>query len=223
MTGVMINCAGGITGGDRFSVEAEAAAGTCLTLTTQTAERIYRALGQQTGEFSTKIRVAAGGRLNWLPQETILFERSRFARRLEVELAGDASFLMIEPLVFGRTAMGEYLGMAQFDDQVRLRRDGVLIHADATRLQDDVDAQLAGAAVTHGARAVASVVLADAQAERLLAPARDIIGASGGASLKAPDLLSIRLIAEDAFALRRVAVPLIALLSQSDIPKTWTL
>ncbi len=219
----MINCAGGLTGGDRFSVEALGAAHTETTLTTQTAERIYRAIGQETARLSTKLSVGAGGRLNWLPQETILFDRSSFSRRMEVDLAADARFVMIEPLIFGRTAMGEHLRDIRFSDQLRIRRDGALVHADATQLAGDVERALGGDAVTSGQRAVASVVFACPSASLQLEAAKRIVGEAGGVSLKAPDLLSARLIAQDALALRRVAVPLIALLSGNDIPRTWTL
>lgn len=223
LTGVMINCAGGLTGGDKFSVEAVGAAGTKTTLTTQTAERIYRALGDPPARLTGHVTVEAGAQLNWLPQETILFDRSRFTRWLEVDLAPDARFLMVEPLVFGRTAMGEHLRDIWFSDQVRIRRTGQLIHADATRLEGDVEASLFGAAVTSGKRAVAAIVLACPKAEQHLDTARQMIGETGGVSLKGPDLLSIRLIAKDAFTLRRVAIPLIARLSGTDIPRTWTL
>ena len=121
---VMVNTAGGITGGDRFSVAAAALDNSRLTVTTQAAERAYRAQPDETGRMETRLEVAAGARLNWLPQETILFNGSRFARRLRVDLAADARFLMVEPVVFGRLAMGEALTSARFSDRVEIRRDG---------------------------------------------------------------------------------------------------
>lgn len=223
LMGVVVNCAGGMTGGDRFDLHSTAGPDCTMTLTTQAAERIYRATGAETARLTTHLQVAQGARLNWLPQETILFDGSRFVRRLEVDLAMGASFLMIEPLLFGRTAMGEHLRDVSFADTVGIRRAGQLIHADASRLQGDVETQLASRATSAGGRAMASVVLASGDAETMLEPARDMIGPSGAASLKAPDLLCIRLIARDAMALRRAAIPLIALLSGAAIPKTWTL
>jgi len=220
---VMINCAGGMTGGDRFEVAAEAGPGTVLSLTTQTAERVYRSPDQSEARLSTALHVGDGAALHWLPQETILFDQSRLARRLDVTLAPDAQFLMIEPLIFGRRAMGELLSAAHLNDQLRLRRDGVLIHADATRLEGPVEQLLNRAAIAGGAHAVANVVFASPRAEAHLPQVRDIIGPFGGASLKAPDLLVARLIAPDAMALRRVAMPLLAALSGADIPRTWTL
>lgn len=220
---VAINCAGGMTGGDRFELRARAGAGSNLTVTTQAAERIYRATGAEEARLSTHLRVENGARLNWLPQETILFDRSRFVRRLEVDLAPNASFLMVEPVIFGRTAMGEHLRDTTFVDQVRLRRAGALIHAEATRIDGDVEAHLHSRAIAAGGRAMASIVLACSKAETMLEPARAILSGAGAASLKAPDLLVIRMIAPDAMALRHAAIPLIAQLSGHDIPKTWTL
>ena len=220
---VMINCAGGMTGGDRFEVQAEAGPDTALSLTTQTAERVYRSPDASIARMSTELRVAPGAALHWLPQETILFDRSRLGRRLEVRLAPEATFLMIEPLIFGRAAMGEVLHEAHLSDQLRIWQGGALIHADATRLDGPVAQFLGRAAVAGGALAVANLVLAAPEAEARLASVREMIGPFGGASLKTPDLLVARLIAPDAMALRRVAIPLLAALSGTDIPRTWTL
>lgn len=221
LTGVLVNCAGGLTGGDRFEVSAQAGRDTQMVLTTQAAERIYRAVDETPARLSTELTVAAGATLNWLPQETILFDRARLRRRLDVTLAHDARFLMIEPVVFGRTAMGETLRQLSFHDNLQITRGGTLIHADATRLDGDAHAQLSNPALTGGGVAAASVVLAAPGAERHLDQARAIIGAAGGASLKAPDLLCIRLVARDAQALRRIAMPLMTALGGTTLPRTW--
>ena len=73
---VLVNTAGGITGGDRFALSATAGPGTQLTLTTQAAERAYGAQPDETGRVTNRLRVSEGAQLNWLPQETILFENS---------------------------------------------------------------------------------------------------------------------------------------------------
>lgn len=223
LMGVVVNCAGGMTGGDRFEIEGSAGEGAALTLTTQAAERLYRATGDTPARLRTTLEVAEGGTLHWLPQETILFDGCAMERRLDVSLAHDARALIVEPLVFGRAAMGEVLDQASFRDRVRITRDGTLIHAEATRLEGDISAQLGGAALTGGALATAAIIYAAPDAELFLDRARDLIGPLSGASLKAPDLLVVRLIAPDAWLLRREAIPLIAALSGADIPKTWTL
>src|SRR5262245_30064215 len=71
LSGVFLNTAGGIAGGDRFDIEIAVGEGASLTLTSAAAEKVYRAPGKP-AELNISLRVAAGARLSWLPQETIL-------------------------------------------------------------------------------------------------------------------------------------------------------
>ena len=123
---VVINTAGGLTGGDRFAVEVELGEGAAATVTTQACERIYRSTGEP-AEVTSRLRVAAGGRLAWLPQETILFDGGRLSRGLEVDLAGDAELLCVESILLGRAAMGERVIQGLLHDRWRIRREGRLI------------------------------------------------------------------------------------------------
>ncbi|WP_274836953.1 urease accessory protein UreD [Phaeobacter gallaeciensis] len=220
---VMVNTAGGITGGDRFSVAAAALDNSRLTVTTQAAERAYRAQPGEVGRMETRLEVAAGARLNWLPQETILFNGSRFARRLRVDLAADARFLMVEPVVFGRLAMGEALTSARFSDRVEIRRDGQMIYYDGVELRDDIAATLDRPAVAGGARAMAALVLAHPRAESWLEPLRAMLPGTGGVSLLAKDLLVLRLLAADGFDLRQTLVPILDRLLPDGLPRAWRL
>ena len=106
LSGVFVNTAGGVAGGDRFDVEISAADATRLTLTTAAAEKVYRAPGPA-AELNIALKVGAGAHLSWLPQETILFDRARVHRRFDIALDEAASLLLCEIVVFGRTAMGE--------------------------------------------------------------------------------------------------------------------
>src|SRR5690606_5120031 len=101
---VLINTAGGMAGGDEFGIEVELEEGAQATLTTQACERIYRSTGP-TVRVTNRIRLQRGVRLDWLPQETILFDGGQLNRRLEAELSGDAELLVSEAVVFGRAAM----------------------------------------------------------------------------------------------------------------------
>jgi len=103
---VFVNTAGGVAGGDRFDVEIAAGEGAHLTLTTAAAEKVYRATAKP-AELSIGLKVAAGARLAWLPQETILFDQAKVLRRIDIDLAEGASLLLCEIVVFGRAAMGE--------------------------------------------------------------------------------------------------------------------
>lgn len=220
---VLLNTAGGVTGGDRFTTEVEAQTGARLTVTTQAAERIYRAQPGETGRVDTQLIVGAGARLDWLPQETILFERSDLRRRLRVDMAQDATLLLVEPLVFGRRAMGEVLRDIRLLDRIEIRRGGALAFTDATRVTGDVPGLMQGQATGAGATALATVVFAAPGAEALLDSVRDLLPDTGGASLIRPDLLFIRLLAEDSFALRASLIPIITLLHRAELPRTWML
>ncbi|MGI3163193.1 urease accessory protein UreD [Pseudooceanicola sp. 200-1SW] len=223
LNAVFLNTSGGVTGGDRFHIEAEAEEGAQLMLTSQAAERFYRAQPDETGRMEIALRVGAGARLDWLPQETILFDGARVARRFEVDLAEDARFLAVEPLISGRLAMGELVKSGSQSDLWRVRRAGKLTFADNFRLKGDIDAQLARPAVAGGNRAMAALLFAAPGAERLLPALRDLLGPLGGASCVAKDLLFARILAEDGYELRRRLIPAITRLSGQDIPKTWTL
>jgi len=218
---VLINTSGGVTGGDRFRTEIAADDGATVTVTTQTAERAYRAQPGQTGRVDTVLRIGAESRMNWVPQETILFNGCNFARRLTVELGEDAKALVVEPVVFGRSAMGESVTAGTFDDRIEIRFGGRPIFLDRTRLDGDVAATLAGPGVTCGGVAAAIVLFAHPAAEARLAPLRGLLPETAGASLVKPDLLVSRIVAEDAYALREVLMPLIAMLLEDVIPRPW--
>ena len=146
-----------------------------------------------------------------------------FARRLSVDLAVDARFLMVEPLVLGRVAMGETLREGRFTDRVTIRREGAPIYLDGITLAGDVAAQTASAATMNGARAMAALVYAGSDAGRMLDGLRGLMPATGGASLLADDLLVARVVATDAWALRQVIVPAIKALNDDEIPRPWML
>jgi urease accessory protein len=177
---ILINTAGGLTGGDRFAVEIDIQAGASATITSQACERVYRSTGDD-ARVTTRC-ACSGGRLAWLPQETILFDGGQLSRSLEVDLEGDAEFLGVEAILFGRAAMGERVNAGALHDRWRVRRDGRLIFADdfrvggrdcrpahSTRFARQLQRHSDGAALC-------------AEPERLLDPARAIIGGDGGAS-----------------------------------------
>lgn len=223
VSAVLLNTAGGVTGGDRFKVKAEAGAGSRLSVTTQAAERIYRALPESVGEVANTLRVAGGAQLHWLPQETILFDGCALSRRLEVDLAASARFVMVEPVCFGRGASGEVIEHGYFSDRVTIRRAGQQIYRDGVMLSGAIDQQLSRPAVAAGGRAMASIVCVGPEAEACLGAARAIMGRFGGVSLLTPDVLVGRIVAEDAYVLRQSLVPLLNLLTNDQLPKCWRL
>src|SRR5215813_9230357 len=83
---VLINTAGGVAGGDRLDTDVTALAGATITLTSQTAERIYGALDQP-ARISTTLTAHAAAKLAWCPQETIVFNGARVRRETRLCLS----------------------------------------------------------------------------------------------------------------------------------------
>jgi urease accessory protein len=223
---ILINTAGGLTGGDRVAWEIEAGAGASVAVTTQACEKVYRTRSGR-AEVSASLSAAEGARIAWLPQETIVYDRSAFARRLDVDLAEYAQALVVEATIFGRLAMGERVRQAMFRDRWRVRQGGRLIHAEDFAVGPDLEATLARPAVTGGAIAIATVLLVSPDAETLLPQVREIIGGDGGASawsVGGSGKLLARLFAGDGYLLRKRLVPLVGLLNgQAGLPKVWSL
>jgi len=218
---VLINTAGGLTGGDRVDWQVDAAPGTRMVLTTQACERIYRSTGAD-AQVATRLRVGEGAQLDWLPQETILFEHSRLDRALDVELADGARFCAVEAIVLGREAMGEDARTALLRDNWRIRRNGRLIHAEATQLSADTR-ERDGLSLLDGALAFATVLYVGDDAARKLEPVRQRLSGRSGASLIGERLV-VRAIAESGLALRKVIGPIVANLSGAgSLPRLWHL
>lgn len=223
---VLINTAGGITGGDHIEWSASVAAGGHLVLTTQACERSYRSTGQ-TARIQTTLDVGANAHLDWLPQETILFEASKLSRRLTVHLAEGATFTAIEAVLLGREAMGEDARDAELQDQWRIYRSGKLIHAEATRLSG-LAAERDANALLSGARAFASIVHITNNiddAERIAARLRFKIGPTSHASVSANgERIVIRATAHSGIELRRIIVPLLTEITATGaLPRLWHL
>jgi urease accessory protein len=206
---VLINTAGGLADGDVIRLAAAWAPDTLAAITSQAAERIYRAredqLDIQPASIETTLCVGAGATGVWLPQETILFDGGRYRRRIAVDVALGGRLLACESLIFGRRAMGERVTSGFVHDGWRVRHAGRLVLADALRLDGDFETLLDRPGVGRGARALATVLLVGEGAEACLEPARGTIaaiGATAGVSLVGP-VLVVRLLAADGADLRR--------------------
>lgn len=217
---VLINTAGGLTGGDRMDWAAEAGPGAALTLTTQACEKIYRAR-DGVAEVRTALTLGEAAEVHWLPQETILFDEGALSRRLEADLGDGARLLAVEAVVLGRTAMDETVRQGRLRDRWRIRREGRLVFADDLRLEGPVADMSAKAPVLAGGRAFASILLVDDEAGRFLAPLRAALGPLGGASAFDGKLFA-RLAAPDGFALRRALLPALEILRDGRaLPRVW--
>lgn len=218
---VIVNTAGGMTGGDRFDIDIGVGAGARLTATTAAAEKIYRSLGPD-AEIDIKINVAAGGALKWLPQETILFNQVRLRRSIDATLARGAELLLAEATVFGRSAMGETVIDGLFSDWRRVRVDGALVFAECNRLDGEMAQRLERRAVAKGGVGVASIIKwpggeTDAAAVRALHD--DFVGEVGISSWNG--LAVARLVAPDGAALRRDLTAALTALDAGPLPRLW--
>lgn len=220
---IMINTAGGVTGGDSFTLDARVGAGTRLSLTTQAAERAYRAQPGEIGQIRSMATVGDAACLHWLPQELILYDGCSIQRQLRIDLAATARLLMVEPIVFGRLAMGETLRAGHVRDRIEVNRAGQPLYRDALRLEGDIAATLARGAVAGGGAAMASLLYVAPDAATHLDRVRAHLGDLGGASLLQDDTLALRLIAADSHLLRQHLLPVLDLLSQSNLPASWRL
>ncbi len=219
---VTLNTSGGIAGGDALTSSFELQPGARATIASQAAERFYRALpGSVPASVYTRIAVAAGAAAEWLPQETILFDRCALDRRLEVELAEDATFLGIETLVFGRAAMGETVQHAWLRDGIRVRRGDRLVLNDAIRMEGEVARLMQRTAIAGGAGAAATIWFIARDAEARLDAVRAVLPGEAAASAW-NGMLVTRLLAHNAAALRLAATAVLHVLRDArPLPRVW--
>jgi len=218
----IVNTGGGVAGGDSYSVRLRLHENAEVEATTPSAERIYRSDGPAAA-IATRLALAPGARLFWLPQETLMFDSARLERRLEVETSGDAEFLVAETVVFGRLAMGESRIDASLRDSWRIRRDGRLIFADETRLER-AGAALDRKAVGAGARALSTLIASAPSIEARLPDLRaalDTAGSGVESGASALDgLIVARLLAASPDRLRAALVASIVALGGRK-PRLW--
>jgi urease accessory protein len=218
----IVNTGGGVAGGDSYSVSLSLSEGAEVEATTPSAERIYRSHGPAAA-VTTRLALAPGAWLFWLPQETLIFDGARLERRLEVATSGEAEFLIAETLVFGRLAMGESRIEASVRDSWRIRRDGRLVFADETRL-DRAGAALERKGVGAGARAVSTIVASAPNIEARLPDLRAALaaarsGVESGASTF-DGLIVARLLAAQPDRLRMALIASIVALGGGK-PRLW--
>jgi urease accessory protein len=217
---VIVNTAGGIAGGDHHTLAISVARDAQAVVTTAAAEKIYRSLGPDAA-LDVKLAVTSGGRLSWLPQETILFDQCRLNRRIDVDLSGNGALTLAEMVIFGRSAMGERVERGSFVDRWRVRRDGRLLFAETVKLEGLIAEKLASPAVAAGGAAVATILIIpgnDTVASRVRALKDSFAGEVGISAWNG--LALVRLCAKDAASVRSdLIAALIAL--HVPLPRLW--
>ncbi|HWE20607.1 MAG TPA: urease accessory protein UreD [Hyphomicrobiaceae bacterium] len=219
---VLLNTAGGVTGGDRLDIEVTLAARCSATVTTAAAEKVYRALDGE-AQIRVHLEMEEGASLAWLPQPTILFDRARLDRRANVAIAGNATFLAVETLIFGRAAMGEEVCRGACRDSWRVRRDGRLVFADTFLVDGAVSDILDRGATLDGARAAAMLLWAapgaPARLDEVRALLQDAACAAGASTWNG--LLVVRAAALDGRELQTALGPVITGLTGKPVPRVW--
>lgn len=222
---VTVNISGGVAAGDRIEGRVNCGPGSDLLVTSQAAERVYRARPDDPpAEIDVTCRVGEGARLDWLPHGTIFFDGSHVRRRISVDMAASARFLFLETRIFGRTASGERVRRLRLRDRLSVRRDGCSVMEDMLRLEsDDAQELLAGRATAGGQVAVTTLIMVSPDAERHLAPLRDVLAGEDGFAASAWNgMLVVRGLTSGGWSaetvLRRV---LPVLRTGRSMPATW--
>jgi urease accessory protein len=210
---VLLTTSGGLTGGDRTRVAVSVEPHARATVTTQAAEKIYRAL-PSTGDTAVQVemQVGDGAWAEWLAQETIVFEGSRLRRLFTADVATTGRLLAVESIVFGRTAMGECFDNGMLHDAWRISRAGRLVWADALHLDGDLK-RLRTAPFGFGKSvACATIAYVGADASQQVGEARRLMSECalpcGATSLDG--IMLVRIMADDASELRAAVMKLIA-------------
>ncbi len=175
---VLINTAGGIAGGDRLECSVAALPGSSIAVTSQAAEKVYRALNEP-AHVTTRLKAQQSAKLAWLPQETIVFNCARLHRTTEIELFSGSELLALEWLVLGRTAHGEVMVGGNITDSWRVKKDGRLIWADSFRISDEIFVHLNRKALLSTFNSIATLVYFGPYVDKRLDLLREIIPSLG--------------------------------------------
>lgn len=218
---VVINLAGGLTGGDRLDWQVTWHEGATATVSGQAAEKIYRAPGTSTALIETRLDVAPEATAFWLPQETILFDRARLCRKNRFSVAQGGRLLAVEATIMGRQAMGETVTTGLFDEGFEVRYADRLLLADRQRFRGRIERLLAHPAIGHGARALVSILyVGEAAADRLAAVREALAKSPAAATVPDPNLLLVRWLAPSPTGLRdQLTTALFALQHALGLPR----
>ena len=226
---IVLHPPSGIVGGDELEIDVTVGPGAHALLTTPGAGKWYRSAGAWASQ-RLGFAVEAQGVLEWLPQETIVFDAARAAMRSTVDLADDARFIGMEVLCLGRRASGEKFTEGALRLDTRIRRAGRPVWLERGLLEGgsdllDAAAGLAGFSVSGTFLAAASGV-----EPGLLAACRDIpiheTGARHGITAL-PEILVARYLGHSSEAARQWFVALWQALRpaligrEAQLPRIW--
>jgi urease accessory protein len=226
---VVVNAAGGIAGGDSLGLEVTASGKSLVTVTTQAAEKIYRALDEP-ARVETKLKVRETARLAWLPQETIVFDAARFCRRTEIELCDGTELVALECLVFGRAAHGEEFASGFIRDQWLVKKDGRLVWFDSFRVAEETFLHLRSKAALSDHNTIATLLYFGPYLDPRLEMFREVAQslACDCAATTVAGLIVVRIAAHASSELKVALIRMLKHLGREDdpalfrVPKMWS-
>jgi urease accessory protein len=226
---VLVNTAGGIAGGDRLESAVTALANASITVTSQAAERVYRALNEP-ARIATKLKVCEAAKLAWIPQETIVFNWGRLRRETEIELSSGTELLALEWLVLGRAAHGEEMIGGHITESWRVKIDGRLAWADSFRATDEMFRHLHRRALLSHRKTFGTLIYFGPHLDRRLEFLRDMARSveSQWAATSVGGLIIVRFAAKVSSDLRLTLRSLLQQLDQElgpspfRVPKMWS-
>ena len=220
---VLINTGGGIAAGDDILHDVRVDDNADLTVTTQASERVYRSPDGATSKIDTRLSLGSDAGLNWLPQDTIIFDRSRLERSIIAKVPTSASLLIAETLVLGRAAMGETLASGLFRDKWRIYRDDRLVFAENVLLRDETFGLLSEAVMAGGSQALLTLVFLAPDAEDRLGGVREVLARSeiNCAASAWNKMLVVRGMALKSEQIRSLMSDLVPALRRGTLPRVW--
>jgi len=229
---VLVHPPGGIVEGDSLSVSVAVDTGAHAVITTPGAQKWYRSAGR-VAQADTRIVVADGASLEWMPQEAMVYDGARARQIVTIALAPSARFFGWEMLCLGRTTRGERFTHGEFRQGIRLVRTG----ADAPLWRESMcltgnDPLMPSLLGLRDFPVVATawIAVSSDEAERVLAAVRDTLGDQPLAAASAPGdgLVVVKALGEAPEAVRNLlidvwkSIRLQVFVREPNMPRIWS-
>jgi urease accessory protein len=221
---VVLNTAGGLTGGDRLDLKFHAEAGAAATVSSQACEKVYRSPGDP-AHVSVGISLDAGAALGWLPQPAIFFDGAHLRRETHVTMAANATLLALEGVIFGRAAMGETVKTGSLSDAWSIRRGGRLVHVDRFATGDAIGPILGRMTVLGANRAMATLRYVAPDAQARIEEMRGLLANSlcAAAASAWDGMMVVRLAAADGYGLIAELMRVLSAFRAAPMPRVWSI
>jgi urease accessory protein len=193
---------GGIVGGDQLELQARAEPGSHALITTPAATKFYRAGPHPHAVLRQNLSVQ-DATLEWLPQETIVFDGAKVRSQTRVELAGNSRFIGWEILCLGRPVVEEKFSAGELQQNFLLYHDGKPLLLDRLRLAGDSPALQAQWGF-EGAQAMGTMLMAPGSGADLAALRAVQANGVRFALTQVGGVLHCRALAAQAEAIRRL-------------------